>query len=162
MNKAAEKRLALRQMLWPNISNKDLWIRTEKVGFTTIPRTITIIGRILDQLSGKGFPLFSTYIALWCHLYDEGFVEIRSDNEMAFESGFEGSRAASTWRNRMTRLESLGFIKRKSGIASDFQYILILNPLLVIQAHYQKKEKDILFQSLIARLHEIGANEITL
>lgn len=162
MNKAAEKRFSLRVMLWPEIENEQLWLRKESVGFTTIPRTITLLGRIMDQLSGKGFPLYATYLALWCHVYDEGFVEIRSDNGMAFESGFEGNRAASTWKTRMKKLEDLKFIKRKAGIASEYQYVLLINPIHVVYEHYKSRPKDSLYNALIARLHEIGANDITI
>jgi len=150
MNKAAEKRLSLRERLWPEIESEQLWIRTERVGFTTIPRSISLIGRILDQMSGKGFPLYSTYLALWCHVYDEGLVEIRSDNEMAFESGFEGNRAASTWRTRMKRLEELKFIRKKAGIASEYQYVLLMNPILVIYEFYKTRPRDHLYGALNA------------
>lgn len=161
MRKIAEKRLQTRKQLWPEITSNDLWLRKERVGFTTIPRSITLIGRIMDKLSGKGFPLYSTYLTLWCHVFDEGFIEIRSDNQMAFESGFEGNRGASTWRSRMKRLEDLKFIQRKPGIASEYQYTLLINPLHVIQNHYKDKAPDQLYESLLLRLNEIGAEDLT-
>ncbi|WP_426107812.1 hypothetical protein [Massilia sp. TSP1-1-2] len=156
------KRRQLRDTYWPDISNHTLWLRKVRVGFTTIPRTMSIIGRIMDQLSGKGLPLFGTYLALWCRVYDEAFVEIRNDRELAFESGFSGTRGEVTWRTRMRRLESLGFIEIRSGLASDVQYVLILNPIQVIAGIYERDKlaKDMAYMALMTRLIEVGANDL--
>ena len=159
---ADEKRLSLRQMYWPEVSDSDLWLRKKNVGFTTIPRTITLIGRIMDQMSGKGFPLFSTYLTLWCRLYDEGFVEIRNDRELAFESGFSGPRGEVTWRGRMRKLQELGFIDIRKGLASDLQYILILNPIKIISSLYERQQmsNDVAYLALRSRLIDVGATDL--
>lgn len=159
---ASSKRLALRENLWPDLDEKNLWLRKEKVGFTTIPRTMGLIGRILDQLSGKGFPLFNTYFALWCRVYDEAFVEIRNAKEIAFESGFSGPRGEVTWRTRMRRLQELNLIDIRAGLAGDFQYVVIFNPILVIASIYKEEGKtyDLAYSSLMARLIEIGADDL--
>jgi hypothetical protein len=156
----SERRKRLRNNLWPNIPESRLWLRTQRVGFTTIPRTMGLIGRIIDHLSGKGFPLMSTYLTLWCWVFDEAFVEIRNPREFAYESGFSGPRAEATWRSRMRRLEELGFIKTKAGIAGDFQYILIVNPIQVIEEHYKDKHKDHAYNAMIGRLAQIGADDL--
>lgn len=159
---ATSKRLALRENLWPNLVEHNLWLRKEKVGFTTIPRTMSLIGRIMDQLSGKGFPLFSTYLTLWCRVYDEAFVEIRNAREAAFESGFGGPRGEVTWRARMRKLQDLGFIDIRPGLVSDLQYVLLFNPILIIVSTYERKElsKDLAYTALMARLIEVGANDL--
>ncbi len=41
------------------------------------------------------------YLALWCRVFDEGFVEIRDKEAFAYESGFSGQRAVTTWSGRM-------------------------------------------------------------
>ena len=152
------KRLIMRGKLWPQIDNTALWLRKEQVGFTTIPRALNLIGRIMDQLSGKGFPLFGTYFTLWCRVYDEAYVEIRNERELAFESGFTGSRGVTTWRSRMRRLQELGFIDLRPGLASEFQYVLILNPILVISAQNAMGKVDSMaYQAFLARLIEVGA-----
>lgn len=158
------KRAALRDTFWPDISGKSLWLRKERIGFTTLPRTMPLIGRIMDQLSGKGFPLFSTYLCLWCRVYDEAFVEIRNDREIAFEAGFAGTRGEVTWRTRMRRLQELGFIDLKPGLASDLQYVLILNPIIVIAELYKatEREHDPAYMALMARLIEVGADDLDL
>lgn len=156
------KRAALRDTFWPDIQSKSLWLRKERTGFTTIPRTMPLIGRIMDQLSGKGFPLFSTYLCLWCRVYDEAFVEIRNDRELAFEAGFAGTRGEVTWRTRMRKLQELGFIDIKPGLASDLQYVLIFNPLIVIANIYSRSDMatDLAYSSLMARLIEVGADDL--
>lgn len=156
------KRAALRDTFWPNIPDKSLWLRKERTGFTTLPRTMPLIGRIMDQLSGKGFPLFSTYLCLWCRVYDEAFVEIRNDREMAFEAGFSGTRGEVTWRTRMRSLQELGFIDTRPGLASDLQYVLILNPIIVIAEFYRVTERphDAAYTALITRLIEVGADDL--
>jgi hypothetical protein len=159
---ANSKRIALRNKLWPDLDEKALWLRKNRVGFTTIPRTMNLIGRIMDQLSGKGFPLFSSYLSLWCRVYDEGIVEIRSDRELAFEAGFNGTRGEATWRARMRKLQDLGFIEIRAGLSSEFQYVLLLNPILVIASTYEKDglPHDIAYTALMARLIEVGADDL--
>lgn len=159
---ADKKRLDLRVQLWPDVRNGDLWLRKDRVGFTTIPRTMSLLGRIMDQLAGKGFPVFSTYFSLWCRVFDEGIVEIRSDREVAFESGFSGPRGEVTWRSRMRILQDLGLISIKPGLASEMQYVLILNPILVIVDIYEdrKLSHDIAYSALMARMIDIGADDL--
>lgn len=160
----SDRRRDLREALWPEVKDEHLWLRTQRVGFTTVPRTMPLIGQVLDQISGKGFPLFSTYLTLWCWVFDEGLVEIRNPRELAHESGFGGPRAEATWRNRMRRLEDLGFIKSKPGLAGDFQYVLLLNPLLRIKEVYATgdRNKDWLYNALLGRLAQVGADDFDL
>lgn len=159
----AERRKDLRKSLWPEVEESQLWLRSQRVGFTTVPRTMPLIGQILDQLSGKGFPLFSTYLTLWCWVFDEGIVEIRNPRELAHEAGFGGPRAEATWRSRMRRLEDLGFIKAKPGLAGDFQYVLLLNPLRRIKEIYtDDRPKDLLYNALLGRIAQVGADDFDL
>lgn len=159
---ADAKRLALRNNFWPHISDEVLWLRKGRVGFTTIPRTMSLIGRIMDHLSGKGTPVFGTYLALWCRVFDEAFVEIRNDKELAFESGFSGSRGEATWRTRMRKLQTLGFIDIHKGLASDLQYVLIYNPIRVIAMIYEREKlvRDTAYHALMTRLIEVGADDL--
>lgn len=157
---ADSKRVALRNSFWPNAEDSSLWLRKQRTGFTTIPRTMNLIGRVMDHLSGKGFPLFSTYFTLWCRVYDEAFVEIRNERELAFESGFTGTRGEVTWRARMRRLQELGFIDIKPGLASELQYVLIWNPMHAIAAAYANLPDDLAYSALKARLIEVGADDL--
>lgn len=156
----AKRRRELRARFWPNVKNDELWLRTQNHGFTTIPRTMSLILRIMDRLSDKGFPISGTYLALWCWVFDEAFVDIRNPKEMAFEAGFSGPRGEATWRSRMKRLQDLGFIRSEKGVAGDFQYVLLLNPIKVIATIYDKKESDEAFNALMSRLVHVGADDL--
>ncbi|WP_426880304.1 hypothetical protein [Serratia bockelmannii] len=98
-----------------------------------------------------------TYLALWCRVFDEGFVEVRDKEAVAYESGFSGQRAVTTWSGRMKKLKELGFILTKPGTSGEFQYVIILNPLPVIKEIYESKEKDERYNALVGRMQEVGA-----
>lgn len=159
---ASERRRQLRNHLWPSVTEDQLWLRKMRQGFTTIPRTMPLIGRIMDQHSGKGFPVQQTYLTLWCWVFDEGIVEIHNPRELAFESGFSGTRGESTWRGRMKRLDELGFIMSKAGLAGDFQFVLLLNPFHAIYKLYTDKTKDIYYNALLSRMAQVGAEDLDL
>lgn len=152
-----QRRLDVRKALWPLIEDDVLWLRKKNDGFTTIPRTLPIIHKIIDRLSGKGFPLSSTYLTLWCHVFDEAYIEIRNPKELAFESGFGGARAETTWLVRMRKLKELGFIDAKAGYSGEFHYVLLLNPLLIIQAIYlDSGGSDDVYTSLVSKAIQVG------
>jgi len=157
-----KKYLALRNQLWPDISDGDLWLRTEQDGFTTIPRTMPLIAEIINGMS-KGKPAFSTYFDLWCRAFDQCFVLLNKKPEMAFYAGFKAERAEQTWKTRMVILAELGFIRIKGGSNGDLSYALILNPHKVIQDHHKRKTPTLTenhYLSLLARGVEIGAKDI--
>lgn len=157
--KMKKKRLGIRDQIWgkDEIEKKKFWSRTTHDGFTTIPRTMPHIMRIMDRESGKGTPVSSTYLSLWCNVFDENFLEIKEKRRYAFESGFSGERAITTWTTRMRKLESLGFIESKKGVEGDFSYVLLINPLEVIKELYTKKPKDEMYNILITRMSDVGA-----
>lgn len=157
---ASERRKRLRNQLWPDVAESELWLRTQRTGFTTIPRTMSLVGQLLDQEAGKGSPVLSTYLTLWCWVYDEGMVEIRNQREFAYESGFSGSRAEGTWKGRMKRLQELGVIKTKRGLVGDYQYVLLLNPIKRIAELYADKQEDLLYTALLGRLAQVGADDL--
>lgn len=158
----SDRRKQLREQLWPDIEESSLWLRKQRQGFTTVPRTMNLIGRIMDHRSGKGYPLQQTYLALWCWVFDEGIVEIRNPREFAYESGFSGPRGEVTWRSRMRRLQDLGFIDSKPGLAGEFQFVLLLNPYLTIAKLYGDEPKDAAFNALLSRMVQVGASDLDL
>lgn len=158
----SNKRLKLRQQHWPDITSDDLWLRSETKGFTTIPRGISIIMRVMDSLSLQK-PLSNTYMALWCYAYDEMTVTIQKPRQMALESGFTGQRAENTWRERMKKLEELGFIRSAKGFSGDFHYVLLLNPYYVVKKLNDGEQYSLLpalYNTLLDRMDEIGETTI--
>lgn len=169
MNKKQRKRRSskiqkryqqLRDGLWPDLDEEKLWNWKEKTGFATIPRTIPHILLIMDEMS-NGKPVSSTYLALWCRLFDENaMVVIENQDKLAFESGFSGQRAVTTWKSRMRTLTELRFIDAKAGASGEFNYVLLWNPYQVIQGHLNsgRIRQDAAYNAFLDRAMEIGAD----
>lgn len=153
--------LKLRKQLWPNLDESSLWIRTIAKGFTTLPRTLPHMLEIMDDLSGKGTPVSKVYLSLWCRVFDESLIEIKSYTHMAYEAGFSGQRAVTMWKSRMALLVESGFILAEEGAGGKYDYILLLNPYPIIKQRYEAG--DILklkYIALFNRAQEIGAAEL--
>lgn len=153
---AQRRRLKLRDELWPDVTPDSLWSRTSFVGFTTIPRTLPLVLRIIDTLDKKSAG--RVYLDLWCRAFDDYVVEVRDEYEAAFASGYDGQRAIRSWRERVEVLESLGFVRTKTTPHGAYRYILILDPHKVIAALEEKgkiSEEDSL--AMKALLLSIGA-----
>lgn len=152
----------LRKQLWGDIEPNKIWNRKESTGYTTLPRTMPIIFQIIDNLAEKSKPVSAVYFSLWCRVFDESFIEIKNQEQMAFESGYSGQRAVSTWRSRMKNLSSLGFIDIKEGASGEFSYVLLFNPYMVIKRyHAEGKIQLIKYNAIFARALEVGAKDLT-
>lgn len=115
----------------------------------------------MDDLADKGKPVFNTYLALWCRVFDESFIEIKSSIQLATESGFASQRAVTTWNGRMSKLAELGFIEVESGPLGEFQYVLIYNPYILIKEYYDKGEvQKGKYLALFTRSQEVGAKDL--
>lgn len=159
-SKMSSRTLELRKKCWPDIDSKPLWKRTEKDGYTTMPRPMPQIFQIMDHLAQKGQPVSQTYLCLWFRVFDESMVTIESEKEMASEAGFTGQRAVTTWHSRMKNLIELGFIDAKAGQAGKYQYVLILNPYAVIkELEKEKKIPHVLYIALFSRAQKVGADD---
>lgn len=160
-----DRQLKVRQQLWPDVTNRMLWDRNERVGFATTPRPMPLIMSIMDDLSGKGFPVGQTYFEMWSRLMDELFLTLKDKEEMAFHAGFSGQRAVRTWKDRVKRLKKLGFIDLKSGAYGDESYAIFFNPYHVIKRAFLLKPQTFTntiynqakFHALVLRMTEISA-----
>ncbi len=110
----AKKQLAVREQLWPG-AEPNLWHRNTHKGFTTIPKTMPLIIKIMDEMT-KGTPVSSTYLTLWCSTWDNSYVSLGRPEEMAHSSGFGGQRGVHTWMARMKKLQELDFIDIKARL----------------------------------------------
>lgn len=160
-NAIAQKQLDQRNALWPGIEPY-LWNRKANKGFATIPKTMPLILKIMDEMS-NGKPVSSTYLGLWCATWDNSFVNISKANEMAHATGFTGQRAEYTWGARMKILKDLFFIDIKPGKSGPISHVIIFNPHKVIQHHRQKKTPGLVeasYNMLIDRALDIGAKDM--
>lgn len=157
----AKKQLALRDHLWPGMAPY-LWDRKAHKGFATIPKTMPLIMRIMDEMT-KGAPVSSTYMTLWCSTWDNGFVQTIRPGEMAFASGFGGQRGEHTWAARVKKLEELSFISLKAGKSGPMTHALIFNPHIILRHHYEAKTPGLMeasFNALVALALEVGAMDL--
>lgn len=155
----AEKRKELIELNWGDaLGDLPLWDRRVDNGFSTVPRTLPYICRVLERFAEKGKPLTQTYIALWCRMSDEGLIEIREKDALAYESGFSGPRAVTTWASRMKVLAQEGFIDCRIGTCGEFHYTLMLHPLKVIKSKYEGRDLDDDYRRLVARMSDVGAS----
>ena len=69
----------------------------------------------------------------------------------------------TTWKQRVRRLEELGFISTKPGTAGDLHYVQIWNPYLVIRDHNDAGTEGFSerhYLAFIERYHDIGAVDL--
>ena len=161
-NAIAKRQLALRHQLWPD-AQPILWDRRANKGFATIPKTMPIILRIMDEM-GNGTRLSETYMTLWCSTWDNSVASIAKHRDLAVAALFTGNRAEYTWRTRAKRLADLLFIDIKAGKSGPMSHALILNPHLVIRWHYEQKTPGLLeasYTALIEWALELGAKDMT-
>jgi len=157
ISKGKERALQMRFENWPDVPVAHLWNRSKCHGYTTVPRTVALVMNIIDSLS-KNQPAGRTYFGLWCRTYDESVVIIENPMSLAFEAGFSGERAVTTWRQRMQSLLDLGFIDAKPGSSGDFHFVLLYNPHWVVwqlKATIQPQA----FMQLTDRAVDIGAQD---
>ena len=152
---------AVREQYWGHLPTSEVWSRGHPtVGFTTIPRGLSHVMRIMDDAS-KGKPPSSTYFTLWCWARDSQVVNVVSAHELALESGFTGQRAESTWRQRMRILEDLGFISTKPGRYGPISHVLILHPYRAVQRmKSQGLVQNLRYDVLAQRLDDIGVKDL--
>jgi hypothetical protein len=157
----AAKQFEQRNALWPD-QDSYLWDRKANKGFATIPKTMPLILKIMDEMS-NGKPLSSTYLGLWCATWDNSFVNISRANEMAHAAGFSGQRAEYTWSARMKILKDLKFIDYKPGKSGPISHVIIWNPHMVIRHHNEQKTPGLMeasYNMLIDKAVDIGAKDM--
>ena len=131
-------------------------------GWVALPRLMPLMMSIMDDLSGKGVPVSRTYLELWSRIrIEESFIALNRPEEMAFHAGFEGQRALRTWKDRMHRLASLGFIGVMPGPLGDLSYAVVYNPYHVIKRAYLAKQvHENKWQALTIRANEVSAFDL--
>jgi hypothetical protein len=135
--KADQRREQQRRLLFSNVTDDQLWSHKFN-GWAWVPRTMPLILQLI-RLMSKGASAAETYFSLWCHCISESVVEMNNMPSLIISAGYSGPTAERTWKERMKKLEELGFIKIASGKYGDMSCVLILNPHKVLQKHQQKK-----------------------
>jgi hypothetical protein len=165
LSKAQKAALAMRKQLWPDITDDKLWLRHDRDGFTTIPRTMPLFMDLIQDVSkqvttGKSVPAGKAYLVLWCRVFDEALVKIEVETIAAMEAGYTGERNVSTWREHLRVLKDLGFIDYAAGPAGPCQFVLLLNPYHAVRALDAKGwVQKLTYTALYQRAMEIGASD---
>jgi len=161
--KTAKDRAELRDRLFPHSQHR-VWPDKEAKGWCRIPRTLPIVLSMLDRDKSlkDGKDVTRTYLTLLANNWDEGLVIINDESEFAKMSGFTGTRAVRSWRERMTTLVELGFIEIKPRGDKTFGFALMIHPYWVVQklqAAGKVQEGDL---NLFAQKHlDFGASTPT-
>jgi hypothetical protein len=155
-----KKQIEARAKLWPDLEESMLW-SMDNDGWVALPRLMPLIMSIMDDLSGKGYPVSRTYLEMWARLREEQFLTLNRPEEMAFHAGFEGQRALRTWKDRVQRLARLGFIGLKPGPLGDLSYAVFYNPYHVTKrAFLAGKVQERKWQALVIRANEVSAFDL--
>lgn len=166
LSKAQKATLAMRKQLWPHINDEHLWLRANRDGFTTIPRTMPLFMDLIADASkrvttGKSVPAGKAYLVLWCRVFDEGMVKIEVEAAAAMEAGYVGERNVTTWREHLRVLKDLGFIDFAPGLAGPCQFVLLLNPYHAAKALLGKGwVQQASYNALYQRAQEIRATDL--
>jgi hypothetical protein len=159
----AKKQQALRDLHWPGMEAW-LWNRKAHRGFTTIPKTMPLILKIMDEMT-KGAPVSSTYLSLWCNTWDNNFVVLNKPGELAHASGFGGQRGEHTWATRIKKLQELEFIDVAAGRSGPLGHAIIWNPHYILRWHHHIKTPGLTatsYNALIETALEVGASDMTI
>jgi hypothetical protein len=130
-NKANERREQHRKLLFSEVPEDEVWANSNQ-GWCWVPRTMPFILQAIRCLS-KGTSAAETYFALWCNSISHSIVEMNNRATLIAAAGYTGPSQERTWRERMRKLEELGFIKIAEGKHGDIGCVLILNPHKVLK-----------------------------
>lgn len=153
------KKTALREKLWPGCE-PELWQHKVHKGFVSVPRIATLVCSLFRRLKLKTYP-GDVYHVLWSHVFEQGVVNIASEEDFAYEAGFDAPRHIRSWRERIKVLEDLGFIKTAPRGNQQYGYVLLINPELAVArldwSQYDEHHMDIWRKAFEHRFVEIGA-----
>lgn len=152
-----------------------LWDRNKHHGFATVPKTMPLLMRALDEVS-KGKPLGQTYFALFCATWDNGFVRLGRSGDLPYASGFTGARGVRGWQERMKLLEAFGFVEIRPSGDQKFGLAYLPNPNIVLLNLWQKKKaqgtgpfepvglgglQEATVSAFLERAIDVGANDVS-
>jgi hypothetical protein len=151
--KIRESRVIQRDQLFPDSAGK-VWTLSRK-GYNPVPRVLPLMYHLFGDKE-QGNPS-RVYFELWCRSFDVGFVEIRSEEESAYSSGYSGPRAVRTWRAHVAKLQQMGFIEVAARGNLKNGFILLHDPFHLVAQMLRKGALDqYWFAAFHARCLEVG------
>ena len=142
-----------RDKLFPELKEKGaIWHSKTHDGWRNTPRCMTFFMTIMDDLC-TGFPPSKVYLALWLRSFESYYIKDISLQSLCYECGLSGQRAETNLKNKLKKLNELGFIKHKN----NFSAIALPNPYLVVKKlNEEGKVPEDKFDALIMRMCDIG------
>ena len=156
--RASEKRIALRNDLWPN-SSSIIWDVSKEKGYCPIPRTLPLIMVLINDLAEKKMDASRVYLELWSRAFEDGFITITDEVSHAFSSGYPlQGRGLRSWRERIDILKKLGFIDIKPAGSRKYGHILLHHPHDVVEELYSEHRiQEAWWNAFLSKLSEIKA-----
>lgn len=133
----AKKRAQLRDEFFPETER--LWLGPEEKGYFCAPRSLPLLLDLLKskEISGKQNPS-SVYIELLSRHMGEGIIEMVHEEDHASASGYTGTRATRSWRDRMRILEDIGLIKTVKKGNRPYAYVALIHPTIVVERLHEE------------------------
>jgi len=129
MSTHSERRVALRE----EIFGSEAALESPEKGWFKASRALPhVLGLLASKKVSGEVDATRVYLELLARHIDSGFVELGSEADHAFASGYSGDRAIRTWRERMKTLEKTGFIKTKPSGTQPYKYVLLVPTEVVI------------------------------
>ncbi len=161
--RSGRRRQEMREHLWPK-GEAEMWRGvTKEKGWFAAPRYLPAVLALLDDKELRGDQdLSRVYIDLWTRTYDEGLVQVTSDKEHALACGFPNR--VRSWRDRLRKLDELGFVKVFAVGASDFAYVGMVHPYIAVQRLHRagRLKNERLWNLFIKSVADAGASKPTL
>jgi hypothetical protein len=119
------------------------WTGEGEKGWFRAPRTLPLLLALLASkaVSGNTDPT-RVYVELLARHIDEGVIQMATDEEHAFASGYDGDRGVRSWRERMRLLEDIGVIKIRRMGAKRYAYVLLVHPNVYVAALRKSNKVD--------------------
>jgi|GEM_PF-4381284 len=135
LNEAQKRRVAERDALFGDSPFDRMWRSgREKIGFFCPPRVLPVLMLIAkDKTLVGGKNCGPVYLELLALDWGEGFVRIIDEEAHAFRCGFSNSRGLRSWRERMRKLEEIGFIEIARHSAREIGYVLMVHPNKIVE-----------------------------
>jgi hypothetical protein len=113
-------------------------------GWFRAPRTLPLVLKLLSDkkvTSSAADPGY-VYLDLLARHRDSGIVEMASEADHSYSSGYSSSRGIRTWLERMKILENLGFIKSRRVGNQQYKFVLLVHPTIAVKKLHEKGKID--------------------
>lgn len=139
---AQEHRESIKAEFWPN---EVAWTGEKpERGWFRAPRTLPLILTLMctEKITGSKSDPTGVYLELLARHRDSGIVEMVTEGEHSYASGYPGPRGVRTWQERMKILSDLGFIKSRKSGNQQYKNVLLVHPTIVIERLYREGKLD--------------------